>query len=73
MGERTKMKRRARSGGPGRREPVQGMSTETFVRGYKRHSQMNVNTINGARLSSYTCDRIEELYGDYPKSNNAQT
>lgn len=67
------MKRRISTVGSGRREPVQGMSTETFVRGYKRHSQMDVNTINGVRLSSYTCNRIEELYGENSKMKNTQT
>lgn len=53
------------------REPVVGMSTQTFVRGYKRHSQMDVNTINGVRLSSDACDMLEELYGT-PNKNNTQ-
>ena len=66
------MKRRISTTGSERREPVQGMSTETFVRGYKRHSQMDVNTINGVRLSSTTCNRIEELYGESSKKNITQ-
>lgn len=56
----------------GRKEPVRGMSTQTFVRGYKRNSQMDVNTINGVRLSSGICDMLEELHGRSKKSNNTQ-
>ncbi len=42
--------------------PVVGMSKETFVQGYKAQSQMNVNKIISADISSKACLLIESLH-----------
>lgn len=44
------------------RGPVKAMTTHTFVRGYKVNSQMNINTINGANISSRACRLIKGIY-----------
>ncbi len=46
----------------GKKKPINGMSVETFVRGYEGQSQMNVNTIAGLGLSGYGNKRINEIY-----------
>lgn len=41
--------------------PVKAMSTHTFVRGYQVNSQMNINTINGANISSHAYRLIKGI------------
>lgn len=36
-----------------KKRPIMGMSVETFVRGYKGQSQMDVNMINGLDISGH--------------------
>lgn len=42
--------------------PVSGMSVQTFVRSYKGQSQMNVNKIINADISSHACRLIDSLH-----------
>lgn len=52
----------------GQKKLVSGISTHTFVRGYKTQSQMNVNTINNINLSSRGSRILRSMYGDIEKS-----
>lgn len=42
--------------------PVNGMSVQSFVRGYKGQAQMNVNKIISGDISSHACRLIESLH-----------
>lgn len=46
------------------RRSIAGMSTETFVRGYREQSQMDVNTINTLDASG----RCAKIIGDILRS-----
>lgn len=41
--------------------PINGMSVQTFVHGYKGPSKLNVNSIDGQRISAYTGRLIRSL------------
>ncbi len=43
-------------------KPLKGVLVETFVKGYKEQSQMNVNTINNTKISSNVIKSLENLY-----------
>ena len=44
-------------------KPIEGYTEETFVVGYKGHSQMDTNTINGLDVSARGVRMLEEIYG----------
>ncbi len=44
------------------RTPVMGMTVETFVRGYKGQSQMDVNTINGMDISGRGAKAVGDIH-----------
>lgn len=46
------------------RRPIEGMTTETFVHGYREQSQMDVNTINTLDASG----RCAKVVGDILRS-----
>ncbi len=44
------------------RNTIKGMSTQTFVKGYKGPAQMNTNTISGMNLSSRGNRIMQSIY-----------
>lgn len=45
-------------------KPIKGYTVETFVVGYKGHSQMDTNTINALDVSARGVRMLEKIYGE---------
>ncbi len=50
---------------PKLKRAIRGMSSQTFVKGYKTQSQMDVNTITGICLSSRGGKIMESIRGTF--------